>query len=472
MGSVANYWLLVRLDGTGQRRVEEVAAAKDFFQRRFPLAVQSTLADAAIQKQLMAQDDRATADRLAADLCLRCYISHQIEQICVRLEQQFGLQHGFSRRDLFPLVLMDQGQTQEPEGKSWRSLPHEILQSFDPDRSSLNTWTLRQVRHYPDLNRFLLEHGVYLITDWAILNDTNLNQVRRILAEFHTLSPAEIEQAAALLQGYHLVYRQDRFQQKLAGVLKGKQACAAPNPEQLARIAAYLEAAPPTLTHPRVLGKLQTLAAQLRQYRIHVRGGTLSQESLDRPEARQVAEQQPAPDPSDDSSPLDEFLHFYRAQFQVCLDETIQQVTSDRVAYLQRQRPQAASQFLQALHLFHCRGQSMGEIATQIGLQAQYQVTRVLKLKEFRADIRQRLLRLLNDRILPQAKAYASTQTLQDLDRRLETALAEQVEAEIQQAETEAAVAKSQPLTSLLARRLCLYLDRRLEVPTNRRLGS
>ncbi len=40
MRSVSNYWRLVRLDGTGQRRVEEVAIAQGFFQERFA-AVQS-----------------------------------------------------------------------------------------------------------------------------------------------------------------------------------------------------------------------------------------------------------------------------------------------------------------------------------------------------------------------------------------------------------------------------------------------
>ena len=463
MGSVANYWRMVRIDSTGQRRVKEIVLAKDLLERQFPDLTGSNLTDAEIQRKLLGQ---AETDRLAADLCLRCYISHQIEQVCVQLEQQFGLQHGFSRHDLFPLVLVDQGEAEERESAGWRSLPREILQSFDLDRASLSTWTVRLVRHYPDLSRFLLEHGVYLITDWAILNDTQPTQVRRILAEFHTLSPVEIEQAVTLLQSYHLVYRQDRFQQKLAGVLKGRQPCAAPSSEQLFRIAAYLEQSPSSLTHPRVLSKLQTLATQLRQYRIHIRGGKLPQESSDGVERRTGSEVDR--DESDETA-HSEFLQFYRDQFQACLNETIQQVTDDRLTYLRRKQSQTATQFLQALHLFHCRGHSMAEIAAQVGLQAQYQVTRLLKLKEFRADVRQRLLKLLNDRILPKAQAYASPQTRQDLDRQLEAALNEQIDPFFKQAEAEAAVAKRQPLTSRFAHHLCRYLDRCLEkLPSTR----
>ncbi len=46
----------------------------------------------------------------------------------------------------------------------------------------------------------------------------------------------------------------------------------------------------------------------------------------------------------------------------------------------------------------------MGEIATIIGLQAQYQVTRLLKLKELRADIRHKMLQIMGDWTLNQTE--------------------------------------------------------------------
>ncbi|MEC4812105.1 MAG: hypothetical protein SAK29_02315 [Scytonema sp. PMC 1069.18] len=48
----------------------------------------------------------------------------------------------------------------------------EILQSFDCQRSNLSTWSGQKVKQHKPLNQFLLERGLYLASDWAILNDT------------------------------------------------------------------------------------------------------------------------------------------------------------------------------------------------------------------------------------------------------------------------------------------------------------
>ena len=101
----------------------------------------------------------------------------------------------------------------------------------------------------------------------------------------------------------------------------------------------------------------------------------------------------------------------------------------------------------------------MSEMATQLGLQAQYQVSRLLKLKELRADIRQRLLSLLSDRILDKAKEYADPERLQSLEQQVQTVLDEQIAATMQQAEAEANIPKDRPLDSLFNRRLCHHLD-------------
>jgi hypothetical protein len=48
-------------------------------------------------------------------------------------------------------------------------------------------------------NAFLLEHEVYLVSDWAILNDTSSKQLQRIFSQFHHLTSQEIQQAMQLL---------------------------------------------------------------------------------------------------------------------------------------------------------------------------------------------------------------------------------------------------------------------------------
>jgi hypothetical protein len=467
IGSGSRYWRLVRLDGTGRRRVEEMPIAKAFFHQQFADWVQRVEpTDAVLQQRLMdvLQDDQAAAgDRDGAERCLRCFISHQIEHACIQLETKFGDTHGFTRTDLFPLVLDDDGLPKPPLGTaqpSYQTLASEILRTFDPQRAALSTWSTRLVRQHEELTRFLREHGVDLITDWAILNNTTPEQMRRILAEFHRLTPTEITHAQHLLHSYHQVYRLDRLQQRQSGTLKSKTVCAPPTREQLTRIAETVPIALADRAPEQVFSKLQTLATQLRQYRLHIRGGqSLASDSLDRPETSAKVAEIPAHAEEQDDPVQDAFLTFYRQRFAQELDIAIAQVTRDRVAYLQRKNRQNADHFLTALQLFHCQGRTMSEIAQKVGLQAQFQVTRLMKLKEFRTAIRQHLLTTLFQSILDQAKVYTDITKLQQFDQQIELALAEQIDTLIKQAESEATVAKHRPLTSVLARRLCHYLD-------------
>jgi predicted transcriptional regulator len=461
MGSASKYWRLVRIDGAGRRREEEVAIAKVFFQKQFTWVGQADLSDGPVQRELMkVWQGGSEGDRDAANRCLRCFISHQIEQVCIKLEFQFGSHHGFTRQELFPFVLDDDGlQASLDNSSQYQSLANEILLTFDPNRASLSTWVVRRVRQHRELNLFLLQHGVYLVTDWVILNETSLDQVQRILAEFYGLTSDEVKRACQLLQSYHAIYRQDRLKQRQAGMLKGKARCLPPTPEQLDRIATYLEQTPSINTQENILNKLQTLATQLRQHRVYVRGGAIPAESLDQPDSETLSAVEQSLEEAETQVEKNQFLTFYREQFLSCLDQAIEQATNVRFTYLQRKAPETAEQFLAAMELFHCRGQAMGKIAAQIGLQAQFQVTRLMKLKEFRATVRQKLLQLLGDRILDKAKTYADPDRLQDLDCQIETALDEQISALIQQAEVEASVAKNHPLTSLFSRRLCHHLD-------------
>jgi hypothetical protein len=479
MSSIARYWRLVRLDGTGNRRAETLTIAKEFFAQQFADEVsQGTGGDLMVQKRLVQvlQDPMThLVDRSAAELCLRCFISHQIEQTCIQLEEQFGGMGGFTRRDLFAVVLDDDGRIADGQGRSaqtsnpgsdnrsaYQTLSSQILQTFDPDRAALSTFARRQIKQSSELTAYLLEHGIYLMSDWAILNNTRLEQVPRILEEFHGLSSNEIDAAVTLLKSYHAVYRHDRLQQRQLGRISGCSICTLPTTEQLIRMAQELVT--PNLSSETVLSQLQSLATRLRQYRIHVRGGSqFRTESLDQPEIQsRVLEMQSAP--SEEGLEEDEqaFLSFYQAQFSECLDESIDQAIDDRVAYLQRKKTSKVTQFLEALKLFHCRGKAMGEIAAQVGLTAQFQVTRLMKLKEFRASVRQLLLQKLRDRVIEKVKTFTDSARLQSLDRQIDLALEEKISTVMQQAEAEAVASKSrsQPI-SLFSQRLCHHLDLR-----------
>jgi hypothetical protein len=469
MESGAKYWQLVRMDGSGRRRVEELEPARTFLHQQFADLMESAnLSDATLQlkllnflKDLEGAEKVDVRNRDLAELCLRCFISHLAEQMCIRLEQQFGSHYGVTRYDLLPFVLDDDGQlrSQRRTLTQYRALATEILESFDPTKASLSTWALRLIRNHRDLNIFLRERGVYLASDWLILNDTSSEQAQKVLAKFHVLSHMEVEQAGYLLQAYHLVYRQDRLKLRQSGMVKGKEQYKPPTSDQLVRIAEYFRQLTTLSLFPEsILNRLKILANQLRQYRVSLRSGSPPSQSLDDPKTRQVAIATPA-NQGEDQDEQNEFLRFYREQFFYCLDQALEQATSDRMIYLSRKSTQKAEQFVNALNLFHCKGQAMGEIAIQIGLKAQFEVTRLVKLKEFRASVRQRLLILLSDRILNKARAYTHSQQLHALDQRIEDALNEQIEGIMQQAEAEAIVIKHRPLESLFARRLCRYLE-------------
>lgn len=77
--------------------------------------------------------------------------------------------HGFNCSDLLPYVLDDDGRLQPTA--SYQCLSQKILQSFDPDQSSLTTWTTTKVKQYPALNQFLLMRS----QPWPICKLVNLN---------------------------------------------------------------------------------------------------------------------------------------------------------------------------------------------------------------------------------------------------------------------------------------------------------
>ncbi|MBJ7297466.1 MAG: hypothetical protein JHC73_14370, partial [Dolichospermum sp.] len=87
-------------------------------------------------------------------------------------------------------------------------------------------------------------------------------------------------------------------------------------------------------------------------------------------------------------------------------------------------------------------------------------VTRFLKLKDFRADVRQELLIMLCNSVMELAKNYSHPDSLQTLEEKIQLALNEQINHVIESAEIQAQTAKTlTPETSIFNQRLCRYLD-------------
>jgi PAS domain-containing protein len=179
--------------------------------------------------------------------------------------------------------------------------------------------------------------------------------------------------------------------------------------------------------------------------------------SSDEPSLRSLADQTQDPEQNDALEAQTKLLERYQDLFLQDLDSAIAQVTQNRLTILPRKR--SPRQFLTALQLLHCRGLSMTEIAAHVDLGGQSQVSRLLQLPEFRTDIRQCWLAALRDHVPALVEEFDSLDRLKDWDQRLEQMLQEEVETVIQAAVAEASAVRSRPLTSLLARKLCQYLD-------------
>lgn len=463
MDVASRYYRILRLAPTGQSKVTPLAIAKQYFFEVFPETPQfEILGDTEIQQRLL----KLSPNTPLAQLCLRCFISWQITQACQNLAAQFGTHHGFNTTDLLPLVLDDRGTVST---EAYQSLGEQILASYDPYRGSLAGWVHLRVKHHREINRFLSESGVYLIGDWALLNDTKPQQLERILREFHQLSAMECDRASQLLSGYHQVYRQARLQQRQrfgAEVQANPRSrsfnrrCQPPTTQQLQQIGEVVGIA---ASPERILSQLQTLAKWVREYRLHLRSGLFPVQSLDAasPEGRSPLDQLATPQTGEFDSETQQFLDFYRDLLRNSLKNAINFTLKQRVNRLQRRKPDKSQQFLAGLQRFHCENQSMSAIAQSLGLKAQYQVTRLLNLKALRADVRQQLLTELLQKVLETAQDYQSRDRLQALENRVEAALSEQIDTIIESAQTEASTAKKFTTQSnLFAQQLCEILDR------------
>jgi hypothetical protein len=453
MSTASQYWKLTKLTASGRSQSQELAEVRSFLQARFSEQLEAPVANGPIQSGLIsiARPTAETVEPLA-QMSLRCFISRQIEMTCVQLEMQFGELHGVRRSDLLPLVLDDDGR---PWGSSelsgYRSVARQVIDTFDPDRASLATWTIRLVKHHRELNEFLLECGVYLLSDWAILNDTQPSKLRRVLSSGSPLTESETLRALQVLEAYHGVYRRDRLTARQSGI-KGQ--CPSPTEAQLEEMSGLLGQTPPA----QVLRELRALADRLRAYRIAIRTGkikTMSIHGTGDEDSREI--DVPAPRENEDDRLAEAFVQQYRHAFSEALEKAIQQAIESRYQAL---KPPKKQQYLTALKLFHQQGLSMTAIAGQVGLAAQFQVTRLLKLKELREGVRHEMIVLLKRYVKEQAANFVTVEQLESLDAKIEEALAEQVDQLMAEDAAQAQSPKNYGKGSRFATVLCQSLDR------------
>ncbi len=446
MGSPWRYWHWVRLNAAGGRQDVEIPTAKAWFQQQFPQLIdKNTVSDTVVQRQLVGlmgsePTSEQSETQQQAESCLRCFISHQIDRACFELVRRFGKTGGFNLTDLLAFVLDDFELLPRfnPQPRTtYQSLADKILQTFNPERAQLSTWTQQMVKSHPELSRFLWDCGVYLETDWAILNHYRPKQLEHLLTQYYGYTAASAKPAIHILDSYQTVYLSDRLQQNGSGF---RSRCKPPSPEQLNRMVADLtEKGINGYTPTRVREQLESLAGLIRRSR------QPKQEPI-------LNENYPQPASDEAETEMQEFLQRFRQLLVTHLDRAMKQVLKDRLSYLSKGKRPKDQIFLQALRL-NCQGQPMKEIAKKIGLTRQDQVSRLLNLKSLRQDVQQRLLVTLKEEVIQLACYYTDLLQL----KRLEQALAAEINRIMEEAEREMNTPNSSR-NSLFTRRLCRHL--------------
>ncbi|MEM9215345.1 MAG: hypothetical protein AAGD25_13480 [Cyanobacteria bacterium P01_F01_bin.150] len=449
MVDISSYWTMKILQADGRLRRKHFPDVQRWFSDRFAdLLNTEMLSEADCQRSLWTLWQTDPEIEKQAELSLRCRLSHLITLICHQLARQFGTRYGFSVADLQPLVLDDDG-TVKASAYPFRSLT--ILNRYQPEKGSLGSWTTRLIKNDPEINRFLMEQGLYLITPWAILNDTKVEQLSRFLPH---LSQGELEAAGQLLHAYHRVYRRDRFkqrQQNTAG--SSRQRCENPTDEQLKRIN-------PQASLNIVFQQLYDLADQLREARIARRTKTIppSQRVKADDIHNQIENLSMEPDDGADENSTEHFLTRYRQQFRATLDQSIAHVVQQHMDRHQKRNPLKGKLYLEALGLFHGQGYSMGAIAKQLDLANQVAVTRLLQLRQLRREVGIYWLQQLKQSVVDDLVTQLSAEHLDRISDQLDQVLMEEIGAVEQAAAAEAQIPKNRTTNSLFARRLCAVL--------------
>lgn len=456
MGVVSKYWIWVRVIGLSTCQSTELKDVKAFFQQEFPqFSPGDDVSDRDIQRQLMLWLRHDDNRRQMAELCLRCFISNQLRNTSIELEEKFGKTHDFTSNHILLLVLDKSRRIEEiPNSSNISTLINRILETFDAEKSNLSTWTIRIFYSDREVKKLLLYYGIEQVTDWMILSYITPVKLEKILKN-NLCSAGDIQQSLQLLNAYHHIYRTQLMQNRQAGT---KSRYPDPTEEQLRQIAEKLfpnrRNYPPDFLQD-VRSKLQNIANFIREERIRVRQGITSvksQKSWDNiPEQNHNNEEEQS-----------EFSILYNSSFDGCFTGAVKKVVEARITYFQAKRTAKSQKklknFVEALHLFHCEGVPMTEIAPRLNLTDQPYVSRFLELKGLRNDIGRNTSLCLKQCILELIQSQFDDDLPPDWELKVQTFIDKEIQIVIQEAEQEARNGKRQTMNSKMARAICEYI--------------
>jgi len=151
-------------------------------------------------------------------LCLRCRISHALEAWLRATHKANQQRYGLELLAMASYALDDEGKLTirtGPENEKpftygqLASLPKglispfsaEILRSYNPALCGLPHWARLKIQAHNGLKAYFKDHGLLLISDWALLRHSSSKKVRAA-CERHLRGSASIESVAALHAQY------------------------------------------------------------------------------------------------------------------------------------------------------------------------------------------------------------------------------------------------------------------------------
>lgn len=168
------------------------------------------VSDAADQRLLTACRDDSDDGAL---LCLRCRVSHPLEQKLLALHRQFSRSH-----DLDLIALAGYGLEDDGRLLSHNELSHhpasplspftaEVVCTYQPGHGAgLPHWARIKLQAHNGLKAYLRECGVLLISTWALLADTSPRRLREAI-QLCGVSGLTLDSALALHAAYCAAYR-------------------------------------------------------------------------------------------------------------------------------------------------------------------------------------------------------------------------------------------------------------------------
>jgi len=145
------------------------------------------------------QASQAAPDPLPL-LCLRCRISHALEAWLVATYRAHRVHHCIELEEMASYALDDDGALTIPTQPGARvpfvyaefaSLPKglvspfsaEVLRSYEPSQSGLPHWARLKIQAHNELKAYFKQHGLLLISDWALLRNSSPSRIRQACQE-------------------------------------------------------------------------------------------------------------------------------------------------------------------------------------------------------------------------------------------------------------------------------------------------